>query len=90
MKIKLGVTLITLLYITCSKENNQNNISAVNSNNTIAVRDTAKIPLNDLGTATYRGYMGGLYPNGSSNIFHRMHRLTCLANAKSTTGIRIR
>jgi hypothetical protein len=30
--------------------------------------DTAKVPLNDLGTRTYRGFMGGLYPNGSNTV----------------------
>jgi len=30
--------------------------------------DTAKVPLNDLGTATYLGFQGGLYPGGSNAI----------------------
>lgn len=28
--------------------------------------DTTKVPLTDLATGTYRGFQGGLYPNGSS------------------------
>jgi hypothetical protein len=30
--------------------------------------DTALVPLNDLGTGTYRGFQGGLYPNGSNDL----------------------
>jgi len=36
----------------------------VNSN----APDTAKVPLNDLGPRTYRGFQGGLYPNGNNTI----------------------
>jgi hypothetical protein len=55
---------IALLFITCTKErineNTQSNASATNN----ATKDTGPIPLNDLGTGTYKGYTGGLYPNG--------------------------
>lgn len=30
--------------------------------------DTTKLPLIDLGTGTYRGFQGGLYPNGSNTM----------------------
>ena len=30
--------------------------------------DTARVPLNDLGTKTYRGFQGGLYPSGSNSV----------------------
>lgn len=63
MKLKVISVFIVLLFITCSKENNpQVQLSAMNYAQ--AVSDTAKIPLIDLGTGTFRGYMGGLYPGG--------------------------
>ena len=31
-------------------------------------RDTVRIPLTDLGTGTYKGFEGGLYPNGSNTM----------------------
>jgi len=30
--------------------------------------DTARVPLTDLGSGTYRGFTGGLYPNGSNTM----------------------
>lgn len=30
--------------------------------------DTLRVPLTDLGTATYRGFQGGLYPDGSNTM----------------------
>ncbi|MEX2283388.1 MAG: hypothetical protein WEE89_12965 [Gemmatimonadota bacterium] len=30
--------------------------------------DTVRIPLTDLGTRTYKGFMGGLYPSGSNEL----------------------
>lgn len=30
--------------------------------------DTARVPLTQLGTATYRGFQGGLYPGGSNTV----------------------
>jgi hypothetical protein len=35
---------------------------------TPAGADTVMIPLNDLGTSTYRGFQGGLYPGGSNQV----------------------
>jgi hypothetical protein len=35
---------------------------------TSAKPDTAKVPITDLGTGTYRGFQGGLYPNGSNSM----------------------
>lgn len=49
---------------------------------TDAPRDTAKVPLNDLATATYLGYQGGLYPAGS-NEMPAGHRDAGLAAATS-------
>src|SRR5436853_186636 len=58
------VFFIALLCITCTKErvneNTRSNASAINN----AIKDDNTVPLNDLGTNTYKGYVGGLYPNG--------------------------
>jgi hypothetical protein len=43
--------------------------------------DTARIPLSDLGTGTYRGFVGGLYPNGS-NAPPASHAARGLAQAR--------
>jgi hypothetical protein len=66
MQIKISITIVVLLFfIACSKENSSNQLNTASVDNAIR-RDTAKIPLNDLGTGTFRGYMGGLYPNGAN------------------------
>jgi hypothetical protein len=36
--------------------------------NTSLLPDTAKVPLTDLGARTYRGFQGGLYPNGANTM----------------------
>jgi Bacterial Ig-like domain (group 3) len=41
---------------------------------------TGKIPLNDLGTGTYQGFTGGLYPNGS-NVRPDAHTQAGMAQA---------
>jgi hypothetical protein len=66
MQIKISTTIIVLLFlIACSKEDNTTQLNS-GSVDFAARRDTAKIPLNDLGKGTFRGYMGGLYPNGAN------------------------
>ena len=66
MHIKISTIIIALLFlIACSKEDNTNQLTTASVDNA-ARRDTAKIPLNDLGTGTYLGSMGGLYPNGAN------------------------
>ena len=47
-----------------------------------AALDTARVPVNDLATATYLGYQGGLYPAGS-NEMPAAHRAAGLAAAAS-------
>jgi hypothetical protein len=66
MKIKIAaVVIITLLFITCSKENSPKQELISSGNVLLAILDTAgDIPLNDLGTGTFRGFIGGLYPDG--------------------------
>src|SRR5690349_14404186 len=63
MKAKSTWLLITLLIIACKKESNNILTTAEQSNSATAVLQD-RIPLNDLGTGTYQGYIGGLYPNG--------------------------
>ena len=65
MKIKSTSVLVILLFVACSKENNNNQLQTTALSNLTAV-DTTKIPLNDLGTGTYKGFVGGLYPNGEN------------------------
>jgi hypothetical protein len=66
MQLKISTTIIVILFfIACSKEDSPNQLNTERVDNAIR-RDTAKIPLNDLGTGTFRGYMGGLYPNGAN------------------------
>jgi hypothetical protein len=67
MKSINAAFFIALLLIACTKErineNTQSNASAINN----AIKDDNTIPLNDLGTNTYKGYVGGLYPNGMNS-----------------------
>jgi hypothetical protein len=67
MKIKIAAVIITLLFITCSKENSSKQELISSGNVLLAKLDTAgDISLNDLGTGTFRGYVGGLYPGGAN------------------------
>jgi hypothetical protein len=63
MKIKSSIALIALFFITCTKENN-NKLSDNNNSSNLITEDNTPIPLNDLGTGTYKEYQGGLYPGG--------------------------
>jgi len=63
MKIIITFSIIALFVIACKKENNFTTQSNNQSNSTAAI-DTVKIPIDDLGTGTFNGYVGGLYPNG--------------------------
>src|SRR5215469_5839171 len=67
MKIKIAAVVITALFITCSKENSPEQELISSGNVLLAKVDTAgDIPLNDLGTGPFRGYVGGLYPGGTN------------------------
>lgn len=66
MKIfKLSI-LFPLLLVACSKENRGLQIQSSEISNASADLDTAKVPLNDLGTNTFMGNVGGLYPGGAN------------------------
>ena len=68
MKIKITSTLIVLAFFACSKENTDTQtLTASNRSGLITAIDTVQIPLNDLGTSTFYGFMGGLYPGGVNN-----------------------
>ena len=68
MKIAKLSVLIALLFITCSKENNSNQIRTNDVSNALTSGlDTAKVPLDDLGRKTYKDSVGGLYPDGDNN-----------------------
>lgn len=66
MKISIIITFVAMLVMGCSKENNLKQQFSSSSDNLTAATDTSDIPLNDLGTGTFYGYTGGLYPNGSN------------------------
>ena len=68
MKLKATCAFVMLMFITCSKENvsNQQKSQSPGVANAVSALDTAKIPLNDLGTGTFMGSEGGLYPNGQN------------------------
>lgn len=53
------LSFVFLFLIACKKNNTQN--GPVHGNEI-----TAPAPLNDFGSATYRGFTGGLYPNGAN------------------------
>jgi hypothetical protein len=65
MNSKNFFALIALLFITCTKENNNQQVRTFVENNASDPVD-ALTPLNDLGTGIYNGYVGGLYPGGSN------------------------
>lgn len=59
-----SLILIMLLFVSCSKENNNTRIQSFSADNISAISDTVKIPIIDLKNGTYRGNRGGLYPEG--------------------------
>lgn len=65
MKLKITVTLIVLSFLSCSKENVRQ--QTLQTNNVDDAITNPKIPLNDLGTGIYLGYVGGLYPGGANS-----------------------
>jgi hypothetical protein len=55
---------LTFLLISCNKTNDR--ALSAEAVSQAKATDTAKIPINDLGTRTYMGYVGGLYPGGTN------------------------
>ena len=77
--------IIALSVIGCSKE--KDFTTQVNGqNNSAATVTTDNIPINDLGTGKFKGYTGGLYPNGQNDasgmyaidLFQTCHNITPL------------
>ena len=66
MKVLFVFFIVTSLLIACTKTEN-NPLSTFAFNDVIARKDTMKVPINDLGTGTFMGYVGGLYPGGVNN-----------------------
>ncbi|CAN5501533.1 hypothetical protein BH10BAC2_BH10BAC2_28670 [soil metagenome] len=68
MKALLVIGIFAVIITACHKEQfiappgkiSLENISA------LTLTDTVKIPLTDLGSGTYNGWVGGLYPNGDN------------------------
>jgi len=64
MKFVKFSVLISLLFITCTKEKNNSHLQSSDLSYEVSILDTAKIPLNDLGKKTFMDSVGGLYPGG--------------------------
>ena len=65
--LKRPVLIAVLLIITCmacNKVDTEPINSTIKNSSAVEFTDTVKIPVNDLGTGTYRGFAGGLYPGG--------------------------
>ncbi len=61
MKTQLFPILFVVFFIACSKADNTKQINTMAKSN---LETLQQLPLNDLGTDTFFGYTGGLYPDG--------------------------
>ena len=66
MKTITASVFVVLLLTACTKENNNKQMHSFAYDNTLVYDDSASLPLNDLGSRTFYGYTGGLYPNGAN------------------------
>ena len=64
MKTRSLFALLLIAYSACNKESDSRLASTGRNDESIALTDTAKIPITDLGTGTFMGITGGLYPGG--------------------------
>lgn len=87
MSQKLRVRWIVLLAVAvaCNRDRSTNPDLGGNQPPTPG-SDTTKVPLNDLGTGTYRGFQGGLYPNGN-NAPPSAHLAIGLARTKNISPL---
>ena len=62
----MWVVLVTALMLLVDCRKLDSDVSRLGSanNSSATLIDTAKVPINDLGTGTYLGFTGGLYPGG--------------------------
>ena len=65
--IFLSVILLFIVSTGCDKQGADALRSDGVNTNLLLATDTLRIPINDLGTGTYYGYMGGLYPGGKNS-----------------------
>jgi hypothetical protein len=65
MKLLSALVFLILLLFSCTKTNDRA-LTAGATSQALKATDTAKIPINDLGTGTYMSYVGGLYPGGTN------------------------
>src|SRR5437762_6223976 len=65
MKSALIFIFVTLFFLSCAKEINDDNPQATNVSN-LQQSTEVSIPLNDLGTGKYMDSVGGLYPGGAN------------------------
>lgn len=64
MKMKTASVFMALFIIACSKENNTSTLQTTALDEAVAA--DIPIPINDLGTGIFKGYVGGLYPGGAN------------------------
>ncbi|HYJ64192.1 MAG TPA: hypothetical protein VEV62_10645, partial [Parafilimonas sp.] len=65
-KISHFVYLLFFIVCACSKIDDGVVSTGIRSNG-VKFTDTVKVPITDLGTGTYFGFTGGLYPGGINN-----------------------
>jgi len=85
--------LMLLVFHSCKKDYNANLHSAAISNTSLEFTDTVRVPINDLGTGTYMGVMGGLYPGGSNQPSGQLSTMSGILSGSSviaSTGIDLR
>lgn len=83
VKSILSLFAITLFFISCSKEEVIDSEIETDSTETITskncnINQSGLTPITDLGVGYYRGYQGGLYPNGS-NVRQGVHLSSALS-----------
>ena len=77
-------------FFACEKNNTNSISSAPVNSNSIQFNDTIKVPITDLGTGTYYGFTGGLYPGGvntpSGRYAKDLRRFALLIMPRNGTG----
>jgi hypothetical protein len=67
MKLNFLLLLFTFIaFADCTKNDNDLEHLESSNNSSAMLVDTTRVPINDLGTGTYRGFIGGLYPGGAN------------------------
>src|SRR5436190_7733875 len=63
---QLFFAIFLFAFLACHKDVNLDSAASTQSSNSVTFTDTVRIPINDLGTGTYMGFTGGLYPGGAN------------------------